>query len=361
MIEYENLIKVNQKFRDELLESFKTVLDSGWFILGKNVTEFENDFAKYVGTKSCVGVGSGLDALTLSVKSLNLEKGSEILVPSNTYIATILAIIHCNLKPVLVEPDINTYNIDPDKIEEKINSNTKAILVVHLYGKSCDMGPIINIANKNDLKIIEDCAQSHGAKYKNKVTGSFGDMAAFSFYPTKNLGAFGDAGCVTTNNESYTQILKQLRNYGSNIKYQNELAGFNSRMDEIQAALLKIKLKHLDDINSHKRNLAKIYSENLKDDFIKPVIDKDYYDIYHIYCIRHPKRNELKDYLLKNEIKTEIHYPIPPYKQNATKGFWESETFPVSDEIHNTILSLPISYGHTEDDIYKVIEVMNKF
>ncbi|MCH7972842.1 MAG: DegT/DnrJ/EryC1/StrS family aminotransferase [Bacteroidetes bacterium] len=361
MIEYENLGKVNKKFREELLKTFETVLDSGWFILGKNVSEFEKSFAHYIGTKSCIGVGSGLDALTLSVKTLNLEKGSEILVPSNTYIATILAIIHCNLKPVLVEPNINTYNIDPNKIDEKINLNTKAILVVHLYGKSCDMDPIINIANKNNLKIIEDCAQSHGAKYKNKVTGSFGDMAAFSFYPTKNLGAFGDAGCVTTNNESYTQILKQLRNYGSNIKYQNELTGFNSRMDEVQAALLKVKLKHLDDINSHKRNLSKIYSENLNDDFIKPIIDDNYYDIYHIYSIRHPKRDKLKEYLIKNDIKTEIHYPIPPYKQNATKGLWEGEYFPVSDEIHNTILSLPCSYGHTEEEIYKVIEVINRF
>lgn len=361
MIEYENLGKVNKKFRDELLQTFENVLDSGWFILGKNVSDFENNFAQYIGTKSCVGVGSGLDALTLSVKTLNLKKDSEIIVPSNTYIATILAIIHCNLKPVLVEPDINTYNIDPLKIEEKINNKTKAILVVHLYGKSCEMTPIQNIADKYNLKIVEDCAQSHGAKYKNKATGSLGDMAAFSFYPTKNLGAFGDAGCITTNNDNYTQVIKQLRNYGSDIKYQNELAGFNSRMDEIQAALLKVKLKHLDEINSHKRKLAEIYLENLKDDFIKPIVDKDYYDIYHIFCIRHPKRNNLKEYLLKNEIKTEIHYPIPPYKQNATKGLWKEEIFPISDEIHNTVLSLPCSYGHTEDEIYKVIEVMNKF
>ncbi len=361
MIEYENLGKVNKKFREELLKTFETVLDSGWFILGKNVTEFEDNFAEYIGTKSCVGVGSGLDALTLSIKALNLQKGSEIIVPSNTYIATILAIIHCNLTPVLVEPDIKTYNIDPDKIEEKINSKTKAVLVVHLYGKSCDMDPVVSIAEKNNLKIIEDCAQSHGTKYKGKVTGSFGDLSAFSFYPTKNLGAFGDAGCVTTNNNNYTQVLKQLRNYGSDIKYQNELAGFNSRMDEMQAAFLKVKLNHLDEINSHKRNIAKIYFDNLKNDFIKPVIDKDYYDIYHIFCIRHPKRDKLKEYLLNNNIKTEIHYPIPPYKQNATKNLWESESFPISDEIHNTILSLPCSYGHKEDEIYKVIEVMNKF
>ena len=361
MIEYENLGKVNKKFREELLQTFETVLDSGWFILGKNVSEFENNFAEYVGTRSCVGVGSGLDALTLSIKALNLEKDSEIIVPSNTYIATILAIIHCNLKPVLTEPDINTYNIDPKKIEKKINKNTKAILVVHLYGKSCEMGPIIKVAQKNNLKIIEDCAQSHGAKYKGSVTGSFGDLAAFSFYPTKNLGAFGDAGCVTTSNDNYTHVIKQLRNYGSDIKYQNELAGFNSRMDEMQAAFLNIKLKHLDKINAHKRNLAKIYLDNLKNDFIMPVVDDEFYDIYHIFCIRHPNRDKLKEYLLKNEIKTEIHYPIPPYKQNATRNLWKDELFPISEEIHNTVLSLPCSYGHREVEIYRVIEVMNKF
>lgn len=361
MIEYENLSNVNKKFREELLKTFETVLDSGWFILGKNVSEFEKLFSEFIGTKYCAGVGSGLDALILSVKALGLESGSEIIVPSNTYIATILAIIHCNLKPVLVEPDINTYNIDSNKIEEKINNNTKAILVVHLYGKSCEMDPIIEISKKYDLKIIEDCAQSHGAKYKDKVTGSFGDLSAFSFYPTKNLGALGDAGCITTNNENYYQLLKQLRNYGSDIKYQNELVGFNSRMDEIQAAFLQIKLKYLNDINSHKRELANIYLNNLKSDFTKPVVNKDYYDIYHIFCIRHSNRNELKDYLLKNNIKTEIHYPIPPYNQKALKNYWEKESFPISDGIHNTVLSLPCSYSHTKEEIYKVVEVINKF
>lgn len=361
MIEYENLGKVNKRFREELLNKFETVLDSGWFILGKNVSEFERLFSQFIGTKYCIGVGSGLDALILSVKALKLESGSEIIVPSNTYIATILAIIHCNLNPVLVEPDINTYNIDPNKIEDKINKNTKAILVVHLYGKPCDMDPIIDISKKYNLKIIEDCAQSHGSKYKDKVTGSFGDLSAFSFYPTKNLGAFGDAGCITTENENYYQLLKQLRNYGSDVKYQNELVGFNSRMDEIQAAFLQIKLKYLDAINSHKRELAKIYLENLKDDFSKPVVDKDYYDIYHIFCIRHEKRNELKDYLLKNDIKTEIHYPIPPYKQKALQNYWANDEFPISDEIHDTVLSLPCSYSHKKDEIFKVVEVINKF
>ncbi len=361
MIEYENLRKVNLPFFEEYLQSFKDTLESGWFILGSNVKKFEKDFTDYVNCKYCVGVASGLDALILSLKAFDFESGSEVIVPSNTYIATILSILHCGLKPILVEPDIRTYNIDPSKIEEKISPNTKAVMVVHLYGKSCEMDPIINICRKYNLKLIEDCAQSHGAKYKNKTTGSFGDFGAFSFYPTKNLGALGDAGAITTDNENLAKIIKRLRNYGSDIKYYNEIAGYNSRLDEVQAGFLSVKLKKLNEINDHKRKLAKIYFENLRNDFIKPDVHQDFFDVYHIFNIRHPKRDMLKEFLLKNGIKTDIHYPVPPHKQKAMNEIIKEKYFPISEEIHSTTLSLPISYSHSEEDIYRVIDTMNRF
>jgi len=361
MIEYENLLKLNESFVSEFQKSFTSTLQSGWFILGKNVEAFEKEFSKYVGTSYCVGLASGLDALLLSLKVFEFPVNSEVIVPSNTYIATILAIIQAGLKPVLVEPDIKTYNIDPDKIEEKITSHTVAIMPVHLYGKCAEMDKIIGISKKYNLKIIEDCAQAHGAMFKNKKAGAFGDFGAFSFYPTKNLGALGDAGGITTNAKEFASKMKMLRNYGSNIKYYNELPGYNSRLDEVQAGFLSVKLKKLDDINKHKRKLADIYIKNLKNDFIKPVVNTDYYDVFHIFAIRHPKRNQLKEYLLKNDIKTEIHYPLPPNKQKAMKGICDHFNCPISDEIHNTILSLPISYFHTLDDVSEIVEVLNKF
>jgi len=360
VIEYENLNKSNLVFFEEFKESFDETLNSGWFILGKNVERFEKDFAAYHNAENCFGVASGLDALLLSLKAFDFEKGSEVIVPSNTYIATILSILHAGLKPVLVEPDIATYNIDPLKIEESINSKTKAIMIVHLYGKTCAMDEIITLCKKYNLKLIEDCAQSHGAKYKDKLTGTFGEFGAFSFYPTKNLGALGDAGAIITDAESLAGKIKRLRNYGSDIKYYNEVVGYNSRLDEIQAGFLSIKLKKLDEINEHKRKLANIYLDNLKSDFIKPVVDKDYFDVYHIFNVRHSKRDKLREYLLKNEIKTDIHYPVAPHKQNAMKNIIQG-SYPISEEIHNTTLSLPCSFGHTEDEIYKVVEVMDKF
>lgn len=360
MIEYENLYKSNSIFFEELKKSFDDTLNSGWFILGKNVEKFEQDFSSYLIEKYCFGVASGLDALLLSLKAFDFERGSEVIVPSNTYIATILSILHAGLKPVLVEPDILTYNIDPKKIEESITANTKAIMIVHLYGKSCEMDKIVEICGKYKLRLIEDCAQSHGAKFKGQLTGTFGEFGAFSFYPTKNLGALGDAGAVITNDESLAIKIKRLRNYGSDVKYYNEVVGYNSRLDEVQAGFLSIKLNKLDEINTHKRKLAQIYFDNLKDDFIKPVVDKNYFDVYHIFNIRHKKRDELKDYLLKNEIKTDIHYPVAPHKQNAIINILEG-SYPISEEIHNTTLSLPCSFGHTEEEIYQVVEVMNKF
>ena len=361
MIEYENLGKLNKPFFEEYEKVFKQTLESGWYILGNKVAAFENEFANYCGTKHCVGLANGLDALTLALCAFNFEKGFEVIVPSNTYIATILSIVHNGLTPILVEPDIATYNIDPQKIEEKITSKTCAIMVVHLYGKMCEMDSIGAVAKKHNLKVIEDCAQAHGATYKNKKAGNWGDLGAFSFYPTKNLGAIADAGAITTNNEQLSEIIKTLRNYGSRVKYHNEMVGFNSRLDEIQAAFLSVKLKHLDAINAHKRRLANLYLQNLKSDFIKPIAHPDYFDVYHIFNIRHAKRDGLKDHLLKNEIKTEIHYPIAPNKQKAMIGILDKQQTPIAEEIHTTTLSLPISYFHLEADILKVIEVMNKF
>lgn len=361
MIEYENLAMLNAPFFDEYTKSFDKVLKSGWYILGNNVKQFEAEFAAYNKSAYCIGLASGLDAITLSIGAFDFEKGSEIIVPSNTYIATILSVMQNGMKPVLVEPAMDTYNIDPKKIEEAITSKTKAIVVVHLYGKSCDMDAITAICKKYNLKLIEDCAQSHGATFKEKHTGTFGEFGAFSFYPTKNLGALGDAGAVVCNDANLDKIIRRLRNYGSDVKYYNEVVGYNSRLDEIQAAFLSVKLKKLDAINTHKRKLASIYLNNLKSDFIKPKVDADYFDVYHIFNIRHEKRDELKEYLLKNEIKTEVHYPVSPSKQNALKGMLDKYEFPISEKIHQTTLSLPISYFHTETDVNRVVEVMNKF
>ncbi|NOT74808.1 MAG: DegT/DnrJ/EryC1/StrS family aminotransferase [Cyclobacteriaceae bacterium] len=361
MIEYENLNAMNKSFLIDYQSKFDSVLKSGWFILGNEVKEFEKEFAQYCGSTYSTGVANGLDALVLALRCFEFRPGSEVIVPSNTYIATILSILNNNLVPVLVEPDINTYNIDPKKIQEAITPKTVAIMVVHLYGKCCAMDPVVELSKKFNLKLIEDCAQSHGAKFKNRKSGSFGEFGAFSFYPTKNLGALGDAGALNTNDENLNRAIRLYRNYGSEKKYYNEKIGVNSRLDELQAAFLRVKLGSLDKINDHKRVLAAIYQRELKGDFIKPVVDKDYYDVFHIYNIRHPERDALKEYLLKNEIKTEIHYPVAPHRQQALKGMFDGKLYPISEEIHDTTLSLPISYMHTENDVHKVIEVMNKF
>lgn len=361
MIEYENLARLNAPFFEEYKSSFEKVLASGWYILGNSVKEFEAQFATYCNASYCVGVANGMEALALSLKAFNFTPGDEVIVPSNTYIATILAIVQNGLKPVLVEPNINTYTINPALIEEKITAKTRAIMVVHLYGKVCDMKSIMAIAKKHNLKVVEDCAQAHGAKQDLKIAGNFGDFGAFSFYPTKNLGALGDGGGVTTNNAELAEKITVLRNYGSKVKYENIVAGYNSRLDEVQAAFLSIKLKKLDEINNYKRKLASLYNQQLKSDFIKPAVDARYEDVYHIYAIRHSKRDQLREYLLKNNIKTEIHYPIAPNKQLAMRGILDNQSTPIAEEIHKTILSLPISYFHTENDINYVVEILNKF
>jgi dTDP-4-amino-4,6-dideoxygalactose transaminase len=360
-IDYENLGDANRPFFEEYKKVFAETLEGGWFILGKNVERFERTFALYCGGGSCIGVASGLDALMLSLKAYRFRPGSEVIVPANTYIATLLAIIQCGLKPVLVEPDIRTYDIDAARIEERITRETGAIMAVHLYGKVCDMDAVMKIAQKHGLRVFEDCAQAHGATFKGKKAGTFGDAGAFSFYPTKNLGALGDGGAVLTGNAEAAEAVRMFRNYGSKVKYYNEVVGCNSRLDEIQAGFLLVKLRHLDEINSHKRGLARLYLENLKDDFVKPVVHPDHIDVYHIFNVRHPKRDALRQYLLKNGIKTEVHYPVPPHRQKALAAFWDGRNYPVTDEIHSTTLSLPLSYSHTEDNILTVVEVMNKF
>ncbi|MDR2388605.1 MAG: DegT/DnrJ/EryC1/StrS family aminotransferase [Tannerellaceae bacterium] len=360
MIEYEHLGNLNKPFEAEYKEKVEEFFRSGWYVLGRQVDAFERSFAAYCGSPYCIGVASGLDALILALRAYNFPSRSEILVPSNTYIATILSVLHCGLKPVLVEPDVATYNMDPSKIEQHITPRTRAIMVVHLYGKPCRMEDIMRIAHAGGLPVIEDCAQAHGALYKNRHVGTFG-LGAYSFYPTKNLGALGDAGAIITDDESLNETFRSLRNYGSKVKYRNDLIGFNSRLDEIQAAFLSVKLNHLDRINAHKRMLAQIYLKELKPDFIKPSVSEDSYDVYHIFNIRHPRRDALKDFLLKHRIKTEIHYPIPPHRQQALQGIFDKDTYPISEEIHRTTLSLPISYGHTPEDIYQVVETINKF
>lgn len=362
IVEYEDLKASNAPFMEEIKQATNKAIDSGWYILGKEVKSFEKHFAAYCQSNHCVGVASGLDALTLSLKALDLPEGSEVIVPSNTYIATILSVIEAGHQPILVEPDMATYNIDPEKIAEAISPKTTAIMVVHLYGKLCNMERIMEIAQKHDLKVVEDCAQAHGASFRGKVAGSFGNAGAFSFYPTKNLGAMGDAGAVTVQEEYLATAIATLRNYGSKEKYHNLKVGVNSRLDEIQAAILNVKLQYIGVINEHKRSLAKLYFEGLDSQkFILPSQEENYHDVFHIYAIRHPERDRLRAYLLDQGIKTEIHYPVPPHQQQAMQGVFNHQHFPISEELHRTVLSLPISYGHSKEDIERVIGVMNSF
>lgn len=359
MIEYENLQKSNAVFFQRFQDEFLKFLDKGIFILGENVSRFEEEFARYIGSKYCIGVASGLDALTLALQALDLPKDSEVIVPANTYIATILAILRNDLKPILIEPDCKTYNIDPSRIEEKITPRTRAILIVHLYGKACQIDPILSLCKAYNLHLIEDCAQAHGAKYKNQQVGTFG-IGCFSFYPTKNLGALGDAGGITTNDANLAEKLRALRNYGSKEKYINQYIGHNSRLDELQACFLRIKLQSLDAIIAHKRNLARLYLEGLQGVLTCPSIHEDYFDVYHIFNVRHPRRDELRSYLLKHGIKSDIHYPIPPHKQEAMQGILTGK-YPISEEIHRTTLSLPISYASTQEEILQVIQTLRNF
>ena len=365
MINFLDLKKVNAQYREELIGACTKVIDSGWYVQGNECIEFEKEFAQYCGTKYAVGVANGLDALILILRAYKemgiLSDGDEVIVPSNTYIASILAISQNNLVPVLVEPDLDTYLIDPLKIEEKITSKTKAIMPVHLYGQTCEMDEINKIAKKYGLKVIEDSAQSHGAYYKNKRCGNLGDASGFSFYPGKNLGALGDGGAVTTNDEELAHTIKALGNYGSHKKYENLYKGVNSRLDEIQAAMLRIKLRHLDEEIEKRREIADYYLENIKNEnIILPKVRAKDNCVWHLFVIRTNKRDELQKYLLDNGIQTLIHYPLAPHKQEAYKE-WSNESFPISEQIHDEVLSLPISGVQSLGDTMKIIEILNNF
>jgi len=362
MIEYESLNKSNQKFMADLEAAASRVIRSGWYVLGKEVSTFEAEFATYTGAKHCIGVANGLDALILSIEALDLPKASDILVASNTYIATILAIIHAGHRPVLVEPDIKTFNIDPAQLPNALTSNTRAVCVTHLFGKTCRMDEIQLFVETHGLKLIEDCAQSHGAKFAGRMTGTFGDAGCFSFYPTKNLGAIGDAGAVVTNDDNLADRLHYLRNYGSKLKYVNQYIGVNSRLDELQAAMLRVKLQYLSEMTLHKRQMAKLYFEGLAtdSDVVLPYLSDDEYDVFHIFGIRHHQRDVLRQYLLNKGIKTEVHYPIPPHKQIAMQGILKG-SYPVADVLCSTQLSLPVSFGHSVSEIETVINVIHEF
>lgn len=360
MIEYENLGRLNAPFIEEYKRVFSRVLDSGWYILGEEVRRFEEEFGQYCGSPHTVGVANGLEALYIALCALGIPPGSEVIVPSNTYIATILSVLQAGLVPVPVEPDPRTCNIDPDRIEARITPRTRAVMVVHLYGKACDMDPVLDICRPRGLRLVEDCAQAHGARYRGRRVGTFGDFGAWSFYPTKNLGCLGDGGALTTEDPVLAERVRMLRNYGSRVKYHNEVIGLNSRLDEIQAGFLRVKLKRLDEINEHKRSLAEIYRSRLGPGFILPAVDPELYDVYHIFNIRHERRDALREWLQARGVKTEIHYPVSPNRQPALKGIMD-EDCPISERIHATTLSLPISYYHTPEDIEKVCDLINQW
>ena len=361
MIKFLDLHKINERFRKETDDRIKQVLDSGWYLLGEQDKAFEKNFAAYCGAKHCIGCANGLEALSLIIKGYGFGAGDEIIVPANTYIASILAITQNGCTPVLVEPDINTYNINPDLIEEKITSKTKAIMVVHLYGQAVQMEKIWQTAKKYNLKIIEDSAQAHGAIYQNKKTGNLGDASGFSFYPGKNLGCLGDGGCVTTNDDELAFKIRAIANYGSDYKYHHIFKGVNSRLDEIQAAVLDVKLKYLNEDNKRRRQIAKYYRENIKN---KEIILPDTYNedshVWHIFAIRTKERDRLQKYLEKNEIQTNIHYPVPPHKQECYKD-WSHLSFPITEQIHREVLSLPMSPVLTDEESEKVVSVLNEY
>ncbi|MEO7561809.1 MAG: DegT/DnrJ/EryC1/StrS family aminotransferase [Ferruginibacter sp.] len=370
MIPFLDLKKINLQYEAEFKTALDDILQSGWFILGQRVMDFEDAFAAYCGVKHCIGVANGLDALILILNGYTqlgfMQEGDEVIVPSNTYIASILAISKANLTPVLVEPDINTYLLDPKLIEAKITNKTKAILPVHLYGQLCNMQAINAIAKKHDLKVIEDSAQSHGAIQNEKRSGNLGDASGFSFYPGKNLGALGDAGAVTTNNDELAEVVKALRNYGSKVKYKNIYKGINSRLDELQAAFLSVKLKTLDADNQYRRIVANYYANNIVNEkIILPaakgkVVTHDFNHVWHVFAVRTKERERFQEYLTKEGVQTVIHYPVPPHEQGAYPE-WKNSLHPFSEQIHYQIISLPISPVLKQDEYKRVVEVINAY
>lgn len=362
-VPFVSFLPMEKELNSELREAFDRVFTASWYIEGKEDEAFEKEFASFCGTNYCVGVGNGLDALMIALKALGVGEGDEVIVPSNTYIATALAVTYVGAKPVFVEPDIRTFNIDPTKIEEKITSKTKAIMPVHLYGQLCDMDPIMEIAKKHNLFVVEDCAQAHGATYKGKKAGSFGDAAGFSFYPGKNLGALGDAGATVTNNKEVAEMIRAYGNYGSDYKYHHIYKGNNSRLDEMQAAFLRAKLPLLDKMNEERRRIANKYLEGIKNDsVILPYVAEDCVPVWHIFGIRCDRRDELEKHLNDAGIGTNKHYPIPMHMQECYKDLGIKDgDLPIAEEISRTELSLPMFYGMTDEQIDHVIENINSF
>lgn len=363
-VPFATFLPMHNEIRKDLDNAYNQVLDRSYFIQGEECTKFEEEFAAYCGAKYCIGVATGLDALWLVLKAMGIGKGDEVIVPSNTYIATALAVSFVGATPIFVEPTIETYNIDVTKIEEKVNENTKAIIAVHLQGIAADMDAVNAIAKKYNLKVIEDAAQAHGTRYKGKKVGTLGDAAGFSFYPGKNLGALGDGGCVVTNDKDLADKVRALGNYGSDYKYHHIYQGTNSRLDEMQAAFLRVKLPHLDKWNADRKRIAKKYLEGINNPFIKlPLASTEEYEhIYHVFVIRCDRRDELEKYLNEKGIGTVKHYPIPMHLQEAYKelGLKQGD-LPIAEEISNTVLSIPMYYGMTDEEVEFVIDVINKF
>lgn len=364
-IDFLNLKRINQQYRSELISVCEKVIDSGWYIMGNELDKFENSFANYCGAKYCIGVANGLDALTLTLRAWKelgkLADGDEVLVPANTYIASILAITENKLCPVLVEPDPKTFNINPEKVQEKISSRTKVILPVHLYGQISEMDKLSKIAKENGLLILEDCAQAHGAKLEGKLAGNWGDAGAFSFYPGKNLGALGDAGAIITNDAELADTLRALRNYGSKVKYVNDFQGVNSRLDELQAAFLNVKIKYLDNETKIRQGIAQYYIENINNPLISlPKYNAVENHVWHLFVIMTPNREKLQAYLLENNVSTLIHYPLPPHKQKAYSSL-NQLSLPITEKIHNEVLSLPLDPTMEYGDLDKIIKLVNTF
>ena len=354
---------MERELDQDLRSAFERVLARSWYIRGAEDEAFEKAFAQYCGARYCVGVGNGLDALMLALKALDVGAGDEVIVPSNTYIATVLAVMYVGAKPIFVEPDIRTFNIDSARIEEVITPKTRVIMPVHLYGQACDMEPIMEIACKHGLKVVEDCAQAHGATYKGRKICTFGDAAGFSFYPGKNLGALGDGGAVVTDNEELAERIRALGNYGSDYKYHHIYKGNNSRLDEMQAAFLAAKLPHLDRMNEERRRIAELYTKGIQNPkVVKPYVAPECVPVWHIYAIRCAERNELERYLSKKGIGTNKHYPIPIHLQECCRDLQIPEGFlPVAEEISRTELSLPMYYGMTDEEVQYVIDAVNAF
>lgn len=361
-IECNRLDRGFQLYQGEFERKALEVLRSGWYILGPELQSFEKEFAAYAGTAYCVGVGCGLDALTLAFRVLGIHAGDEVIVQGNAYIASVMGITLNGGTPVFVEPN-RFNNIDVAKIEEAITPKTKAILVVHLYGQASKMDAVMELAERYGLKVVEDCAQSHGAKYGGRMTGSFGDVGCFSFYPTKNLGAFGDGGAVTTDNPQIAEQVRILRNYGSEKKYHNKVVGVNSRLDELQAGLLRVRLKHLEELIAERRRICDFYSRNLKNGAIeKPAVEQNATTVWHQYVVRCAQRDRLRDYLQKNGIHTLIHYPIPPHLSEAYRYLnVPVGSLPVTERYAAQVLSLPLYNGMTQEEQKDVVDAINGF